>query len=200
MALRVKPYFFPALWMTMAGFTLLTAGDRSRLGEESRDDGLEDNEWGDMGLASGEAPWWSKVGHNASVTFPYRHGDTQRDRLAHPPEGIIRDRVVADADLMTLFSGLELGAGACLSASPESSRWRALRAARSLMALGVDGESLSAAPLAAPPVLLLLLLLPLARSHTSPELPAAETSQMKGNEREESVRTFRARCCVRTDV
>ena len=44
----------------MAGLTLLTAGDRSRLGEESRDDGLDDSEWGDMGLASGEAPWWSE--------------------------------------------------------------------------------------------------------------------------------------------
>lgn len=60
MALNVNPYFFPALWMMMAGLMLLTAGDRSRLGEESRDDGLEDNEWGDIGLASGEAPWWSE--------------------------------------------------------------------------------------------------------------------------------------------
>lgn len=38
---------------------LVKAGDRSRLGEESRDDGLDDSEWGDIGLASGEAPWWS---------------------------------------------------------------------------------------------------------------------------------------------
>lgn len=69
---------------------------------------------------------------------------------------------------MTLLSGLELLVAACLSASPDSSRWRALRAARSLMARGVDGESLlSLAP---------LLPLPLAvRSHTSPELPAAGT-------------------------
>jgi len=57
--------------------------------------------------------------------------------------------VVADADLMTLLSGRELGGAVCLSASPDSSRWRALRAARSLMALGVDGESLSSATLAA---------------------------------------------------
>lgn len=41
---------------------------------------------------------------------------------------------------MTLLSGLLL-ATTCLSASPESSRWRALRAARSLIALGVEGES-----------------------------------------------------------
>lgn len=44
MALRVKPYFLPARWITMAGLTLLTAGDRSRLGEESRDDGLDESE------------------------------------------------------------------------------------------------------------------------------------------------------------
>lgn len=62
MALRVKPYFLPALWMTMAGLALLTAGDRSRLGEESREDGLDDSECGDIGLANGEAPWWSEDG------------------------------------------------------------------------------------------------------------------------------------------
>lgn len=71
---------------------------------------------------------------------------------------------MADADLMTLLNGLEL---VCLSASPDSRRWRALRAARSLMAFGVDGETASG--LAAPP--------PLARSHTSPELPAETTTQ-----------------------
>lgn len=60
MALKVKPYFFPALWMMMAGLALLMAGDKSRLGEESRDDGLDDSEWGDIGLANGEAPWWSE--------------------------------------------------------------------------------------------------------------------------------------------
>lgn len=58
----------------MAGLTLLTAGDRSRLGEESRDDGLDDNEWGDIGLANGEAPWWSKEGqktHNLVLLNMY---------------------------------------------------------------------------------------------------------------------------------
>ncbi len=44
MARRVKPYFLPALWMTMAGLALETAGDRSRLGEESRDEGLDERE------------------------------------------------------------------------------------------------------------------------------------------------------------
>lgn len=99
------------------------------------------------------------------------------NRLMHRPDGIIRDSVVAEADLMTLFSGLELGAAVCFSVSPESSRWRALRAARSLMAFGVDGESLSAAPFAAPPV---PPLLPLARSDTSPELPAALAEENAG--------------------
>ena len=62
MARRVKPYFLPALWMMMAGLMLATAGDRSLLGEESLDEGLDEKEWGDMGLANGEAPWWSKHG------------------------------------------------------------------------------------------------------------------------------------------
>ena len=53
----MKPYFFPALWMTMGALALAMAGDRSLLGEESREDGLDDSEWGDMGLARGEAPW-----------------------------------------------------------------------------------------------------------------------------------------------
>lgn len=34
----------------------LTAGKKSLLGEESRDEGFEVKEWGDMGLASGEKP------------------------------------------------------------------------------------------------------------------------------------------------
>lgn len=39
--------------MTMAGRA--AAGERSRLGEESRDDGFDERERGDMGLARGEA-------------------------------------------------------------------------------------------------------------------------------------------------
>lgn len=48
MARRAKPYFLPELWMTMGGRR--QAELRSRLGEESRDDGLEESEWEDMGL------------------------------------------------------------------------------------------------------------------------------------------------------
>lgn len=40
--------------MTRGGRGLLRAGRKSLLGEESLDDGLEDWECGDMGLASGE--------------------------------------------------------------------------------------------------------------------------------------------------
>lgn len=65
MARSVKPYFFPARWMMMGGLALARAGDRSRLGEESREDGLDDSEWGDMGLARGEAPWWSEGGEES---------------------------------------------------------------------------------------------------------------------------------------
>ena len=74
---------------------------------------------------------------------------------------------------MTLLSGLELGVLLCLSASPDSSLWRALRAARSLMALGVDVElpPLSGVPEAPP-------LAP--RSHASPELPAGRETERQG--------------------
>lgn len=40
--------------MVIGERSTLTAGKKSLLGEESRDEGLEENEWGDMGLASGE--------------------------------------------------------------------------------------------------------------------------------------------------
>lgn len=43
--------------MISAGLVLATAGDRSRLGEESRDEGLDESECGDMGLANGDTPW-----------------------------------------------------------------------------------------------------------------------------------------------
>lgn len=42
--------------MVMGERRTLTAGQKSLLGEESRDEGLEEKEWGDMGLASGEKP------------------------------------------------------------------------------------------------------------------------------------------------
>lgn len=56
MALRVKPYFFPERWIVMGERSTLTVGKKSRLGEESRDEGLDEKEWGDMGLANGEKP------------------------------------------------------------------------------------------------------------------------------------------------
>lgn len=82
---------------------------------------------------------------------------------SHRPPGITSDSVLAEADLMTLVNGREPELAACLSASPDRRRWRALRAARSLMAFGVEGESPSAAGFAA-------------RSPTSPELPAGKES------------------------
>lgn len=60
MALRVKPNFLPTLWITMGVLVPPGAGIQSRPGDESRDDGLEDSEWGDKGLANGEAPWGSE--------------------------------------------------------------------------------------------------------------------------------------------
>lgn len=50
MARRVKPYFLPELWMMMGGRRLAMARDESRLGEESREEGLDEREWGEMGL------------------------------------------------------------------------------------------------------------------------------------------------------
>lgn len=42
--------------MVMGERSTLTAGKKSLLGEESRDDGLDEKEWGDIGLARGEKP------------------------------------------------------------------------------------------------------------------------------------------------
>lgn len=68
------------------------------------------------------------------------HGKIMMTNHMHLPAGIISERVVAEADLMTLLRGRD----ACFSASPDSSLWRALRAAKSLMALGVEFSELSA--------------------------------------------------------
>lgn len=40
----------------MGECSTLTIGQQSRLGEESREEGLDERERGDMGLGSGEAP------------------------------------------------------------------------------------------------------------------------------------------------
>lgn len=56
MARRVKPYFFPELWIMIGGLRLLVPRERSRLGEESREEGLEERECGEMGLAVGPLP------------------------------------------------------------------------------------------------------------------------------------------------
>ena len=42
--------------MVMGERSTLTTGQKSRLGEESREEGLEEKEQGDMGLARGEKP------------------------------------------------------------------------------------------------------------------------------------------------
>lgn len=68
MALSVKPYFFPERWMVMGERSTLTAGQKSRLGEESRDEGLEEKECGDIGLASGEKPPCCSTEKKCNVT------------------------------------------------------------------------------------------------------------------------------------
>lgn len=71
------------------------------------------------------------------------------------PAGIMSDSVVAEADLMTLLRGREeegvvvvvvgatgaTGVTGVTGASTDSKRWRARRAAKSLMALVVEGAS-----------------------------------------------------------
>lgn len=68
MALSVKPYFFPERWMVMGERSTLTAGQKSRLGDESRDEGLDEKECGDMGLASGEKPPCCSTGRDYKRT------------------------------------------------------------------------------------------------------------------------------------
>lgn len=77
----------------MGGLKLPRAGKKSLLGEESLDDGLDDWECGDMGLANGEQAWCS--------------------------EGMRRERAVAEADLITLLTGRVVRFSI---ESPESSR------------------------------------------------------------------------------
>lgn len=71
------------------------------------------------------------------------HGPTEVPRPSYEfylhspgasPAGMRRDRAVAEADLITLLMGRAVRFSI---ESPESSRWRALRTARSLMALAV---------------------------------------------------------------
>lgn len=67
MARSVNPYFFPERWMVMGERSTLTAGQKSRLGDESRDEGLEEKECGDIGLASGEKPPCCSTGRRQTV-------------------------------------------------------------------------------------------------------------------------------------
>lgn len=55
MARSAKPNLFPELWMTTGGLRQLTLMDRSRLGDESREEGLDDREREDLGLKGGPA-------------------------------------------------------------------------------------------------------------------------------------------------
>lgn len=53
MARSAKPNLFPELWMTTGGLRQLTLMERSRLGEESLDEGLDDRDRDDLGLKGG---------------------------------------------------------------------------------------------------------------------------------------------------
>lgn len=57
MALSVKPNFFPELWMMMGCRGLAEKSEEeSLLGEESREEGSEEREYGESGLARGDTP------------------------------------------------------------------------------------------------------------------------------------------------
>lgn len=82
MALSVKPYFFPERWMVMGERGTLTAGQKSRLGDESRDDGLEEKECGDIGLARGEKPPCCSTGCRQAVKSSIKpQNDSKRETL-----------------------------------------------------------------------------------------------------------------------
>lgn len=55
MARSANPNLFPELWMTTGGLRQLTLMDRSRLGDESLDEGLDDRDRDDLGLKGGPA-------------------------------------------------------------------------------------------------------------------------------------------------
>lgn len=72
-ALSVKPNFFPQLWMITGCRAWTAHRDReSRLGDESLEDGSEDSEYGDRGLASGDTPRMSGDETDGQT----RHADT----------------------------------------------------------------------------------------------------------------------------
>lgn len=63
MACRVKPYFFPDVWMIIGGFKLAVLKEKSLLGDESREEGLEDSERGEMGLG------WRPLGESSETNI-----------------------------------------------------------------------------------------------------------------------------------
>lgn len=100
--------------MVMGERSTLTAGKKSLLGEESRDEGLEEKEWGDMGLASGEKPPCCSTKSKETVKRRNKYdvsvvllNVSLSPSLPFLPDGMITDRAVAEADLMTLLPALE---------------------------------------------------------------------------------------------
>lgn len=55
MARSAKPNLFPELWMTTGGLRQLMLTERSRLGDESLEEGLDDRDKDDFGLVGGPA-------------------------------------------------------------------------------------------------------------------------------------------------
>jgi len=90
MALSVKPNFFPELWMTTGCRGAALQREESRLGEESLEDGSEEREYGERGLASGDAPNTSgrtTDDHQPERMLSYYHSDFGSVVLSAPAVG-----------------------------------------------------------------------------------------------------------------
>lgn len=109
-------------------------GQKSLLGEESREEGLDEREREDMGLGSGEAPCCSTEERDDSYgfkgTFLFYFPFLILKQCEASPAGMMTDRAVAEADLITLVPGRELR----LSLSDESCWCRTFRNTRSVVA------------------------------------------------------------------
>lgn len=98
-----------------------------------------------MGLARGDAACCSTERRRTGVRFLSQHSTSQTVAVfGSLPAGMMTDRAVAEADLMTLVPGRELR----FSPSAESCWWRTLLSTRSVVA--PRGPCVSGSPRTAP--------------------------------------------------
>lgn len=106
MARRAKPNLLPELWMTTGGLRQLTLTGRSRLGDESRDEGLDDRDRDDLGLKGGTA---ESSGVRRQEVFRVKQSAlicaVEQSCIWVSPGVMMRDRPETEADLGTLPDG-----------------------------------------------------------------------------------------------